>query len=129
MTRLDGSNRSQPVVVNIASMAGLYPMPELPSYSVSKAGVVMLTKSVGKFIKQTNVRVVGLCPAFADTQMGQSAAEQMRDAVNHLGGLITPEFVADGLVKVLTEDGNSGQVLILSKRGMAYHGQKPRAKM
>ncbi|CAK4127188.1 unnamed protein product [Aphanomyces euteiches] len=124
------SQRGQPVVANIASMAGLYPMYESPDYSASKAAVVSFTKAVGKFEKKTGVRVTALCPGFADTQMGQIASNMTPDVVKGLGGLITPDQVAQGLVRVLNDSDNSGEVLVVSNRGLRYHGRKaPAAKL
>ncbi|RHY29400.1 hypothetical protein DYB32_005156 [Aphanomyces invadans] len=123
------SSRGQPVVVNIASMAGLYPLNDTPDYSASKAAVVAFSKAVGSNVKKTNVRVVALCPAFADTQMGRAIQEVDASVVDRIGGLMPTEYVAEALMRALMESENSGQVLVVSKRGVEYHSRKPRAKL
>ncbi|RHY14968.1 hypothetical protein DYB30_004239 [Aphanomyces astaci] len=121
---------TQPVVVNIASMAGLYPLKDSPDYSGSKAAVVAFSRAVGMNVNKTNVRVVALCPGFADTQMGQAVLAHAPAVVRGIGGLMTPDFVASALVlRALAEQDNSGQVLVVSKRGVTYHGRKLPAKL
>ena len=44
-------------IVNIASIAGKEGNPNAAAYSASKAGVIGLTKSLGKELANTNVRV------------------------------------------------------------------------
>ncbi|ETV70318.1 hypothetical protein H257_14018 [Aphanomyces astaci] len=123
-------SRGQPVVVNIASMAGLYPLKDSPDYSGSKAAVVAFSRAVGMNVNKTNVRVVALCPGFADTQMGQAVLTHAPAVVRGIGGLMTPDFVASALVlRALAEQDNSGQVLVVSKRGVTYHGRKLPAKL
>jgi NAD(P)-dependent dehydrogenase (short-subunit alcohol dehydrogenase family) len=55
-------------VVNIASIAGLGPVPGYSAYAATKAGVVSLTASVNAETPR-RVRVHALCPDGADTAM------------------------------------------------------------
>jgi 2-dehydro-3-deoxy-L-rhamnonate dehydrogenase (NAD+) len=54
-------------IVNIASVAGKEGNPNAPAYSASKAGVIGLTKSVGKELAKTGVRVNCVTPAAVKT--------------------------------------------------------------
>ena len=56
-------------IVNIASVAGKEGNPNASAYSASKAGVIALTKSLGKELAQTGVRVTCITPAAVRTGM------------------------------------------------------------
>ena len=56
-------------IANIASIAGKEGNPNASAYSVSKAGVIGLTKSLGKEMASSNIRVNVLTPAVVRTEM------------------------------------------------------------
>jgi 2-dehydro-3-deoxy-L-rhamnonate dehydrogenase (NAD+) len=56
-------------VVNIASIAGKEGNPNASAYSASKAGVIGLTKSLGKELAKTEIRVNCVTPAAVQTSM------------------------------------------------------------
>ena len=56
-------------IVNIASIAGKEGNPNASAYSASKAGVVSLTKSLGKELAKTEIRVNCVTPAAVKTGM------------------------------------------------------------
>src|SRR5439155_5676055 len=57
------------LVVNLASIAGTTPVPELPIYAATKAAVISLTRSLNAALDADGVRAVALCPGFVDTPM------------------------------------------------------------
>jgi 3-oxoacyl-[acyl-carrier protein] reductase len=65
-------------IVNIASVAGKEGNPNLAPYSAAKAGVIALTKSLGKELAKTGIAVNCITPGTVDTPM----LEQL-----------TPEFI------------------------------------
>jgi len=68
-------------IVNIASVAGKEGNPNASAYSASKAGVIALTKSLGKELAKTDIRVNCVTPAAVQTpmfsQMSQSHIDFM----------------------------------------------------
>ena len=58
-------------IVNIASTAGLRPTRHRAAYGASKAGVVLLTRSVALDYARHRVRVNAVCPAFVETDLNR----------------------------------------------------------
>jgi 3-oxoacyl-[acyl-carrier protein] reductase len=59
-------------IVNLASVAGKEGNPGAPAYSSMKAGVIALTKSLGKELAKYNIGVNCVTPAVAKTTMAMS---------------------------------------------------------
>jgi 2-dehydro-3-deoxy-L-rhamnonate dehydrogenase (NAD+) len=72
-------------IVNIASIAGKEGNPNASHYSASKAGLIALTKSLGKELAATGVLVNAIAPAAARTgmflQMSQEHIDYMRSKI------------------------------------------------
>ena len=56
------------VIINIASVAGITPLPGMGIYCVSKAGVLMLTKVLAAELAPQNIRVNAIAPGFIKTR-------------------------------------------------------------
>src|SRR5580693_3658188 len=63
-------------IVNIASVAGKEGNPNASAYSASKAGVIGLTKSLGKELAKTGIRVNCITPAAVKTEIFDQMTEQ-----------------------------------------------------
>jgi 3-oxoacyl-[acyl-carrier protein] reductase len=72
-------------IVNVASIAGKEGNPNGAAYSASKAGVIALTKSLGKELVDVDVRVNCITPAMIETELLQQ---------------MTPEFIAYAKSKI-----------------------------
>ena len=65
-------------IVTVSSHAGKESQPKIASYSASKAGVIALTKSLGREYATTDVRVNCFAPGAIDTPMTQQLPEEVR---------------------------------------------------
>jgi NAD(P)-dependent dehydrogenase (short-subunit alcohol dehydrogenase family) len=66
-------------IVNIASIAGPLSSNTMPSYSVSKMGIVTFTKIVAKDLAPYNVNVNAICPGLLYTDMWKKIGEVIRE--------------------------------------------------
>ncbi|HWH41838.1 MAG TPA: SDR family NAD(P)-dependent oxidoreductase [Usitatibacter sp.] len=66
-------------IVNIASIAGKEGNPNAVAYSASKAGVISITKSLGKELAKTGIRVNCVTPAAVRTAIFEQMTQQHID--------------------------------------------------
>lgn len=66
-------------IVNIASVAGKEGNPNASAYSASKAGVIALTKSLGKELAQHDIAVNCITPAAARTRLFEQMTQEHID--------------------------------------------------
>ena len=59
-------------VINIASIAGLRPHPNMGVYSVTKAGVIMMTKILAVELAPDNIQVNAIAPGFVKTKFSSA---------------------------------------------------------
>ncbi|MCG2591218.1 SDR family oxidoreductase [Ramlibacter sp. XY19] len=94
-------------IVNIASVAGKDGNPNASAYSASKAAVIALTKSLGKELADTGVRVNCVTPAAVKTaifdQMSQQHIDFMLSKIP-MGRFGLPEEIAAMVGWLCTED-------------------------
>ena len=94
-------------IVNIASVAGKDGNPNASAYSASKAGVIALTKSLGKELADTGVRVNCVTPAAVKTAIfDQMTPEHIAFMLSKIpmGRFGTPEEVAAMVAWLCTEE-------------------------
>jgi len=72
-------------IINIATTAGITGVPRAPAYAASKAGVILLTKSLALEWARYNIRVNAIAPHYLETHLTE--------------GLRASEEVYSGLVK------------------------------
>lgn len=94
-------------VVNIASIAGKEGNPNAVAYSASKAGVIALTKSLGKELARAGVLVNCVTPAAAKTaifdQMTDTHIDYMLSRIP-MGRFVTVDEVASLVCWLASED-------------------------
>jgi 2-dehydro-3-deoxy-L-rhamnonate dehydrogenase (NAD+) len=94
-------------IVNLASVAGKDGNPNASAYSASKAGVIALTKSLGKELADTGVRVNCVTPAAVKTAMfDQMTPEHIQFMLSKIpmGRFGEPEEVAAMVTWLCTEE-------------------------
>ncbi len=94
-------------IVNIASVAGKDGNPNASAYSASKAAVIALTKSLGKELADSGVRVNCVTPAAVKTAIfDQMSPEHIAFMLSKIpmGRFGTPEEVAAMVAWLCTED-------------------------
>lgn len=113
------SNKCHPImkqrgggsVINISSVEGLKPSQNLGIYSVSKAALIMLTKSQAKEWGVDGIRSNAICPGLIKTKLssGLWQNEQVRQQFEHFlpaGRIALPDEMA-GLATFLASDASS----------------------
>ena len=94
-------------IVNIASIAGKEGNPTASHYSASKAGLIGLTKSLGKELAQKNIMVNCVTPAAARTEMFAQMAQKHIDYMLSkipMGRFVLPEEIAAMIAWLSSED-------------------------
>ncbi len=94
-------------IVNIASVAGKEGNPNAPAYSAAKAGLIGLTKSLGKELAGSGVLVNCVTPAAVETrifdQMTQTHIDMMKSKIP-LGRFGLPAEIAALVAWLCSED-------------------------
>jgi 3-oxoacyl-[acyl-carrier protein] reductase len=112
-------------IVTVASIAGKEGNPNASAYSASKAGVIALTKSLGKELATENIAVNCVTPAAAKTrifeQMTQAHIDYMLARIPR-GRFVTPDEVAALIAWVASEDNSftTGAVFDISGGRATY---------
>lgn len=98
-------------IINIASVEGLKPSTDIGLYSVSKAALVMLTKSQAKEWGRSGIRSNAICPGLIKTKLSAALWQQastLNAFTKHLPSqrMAVPDEMA-GLATFLASDASS----------------------
>lgn len=83
------------LIINNTSEVAILPVPLLPLYSASKAGLSVFTKSLRVQLKSTTFKVVEILTPGVDTDMPRK--------LNNTGKLITPDVFAANVIRSITK--------------------------
>jgi short-subunit dehydrogenase len=105
----DFRQRGQGHIVNVASQAGLTPMPFMGSYNATKAAVIAYSETMKLELAPFGVGVSVLCPAFVKTNLDKSLPkeqENMQAVVTKLveRGTVSAEQVAQATLRAVEEN-------------------------
>ena len=80
-------------IINIASIAGKQPFPGWGAYSVSKAGLIALSKTVALEERDRGIRVTAICPGAVDTELWDTLESNFDRKA-----MLTPQIVAQSVL-------------------------------
>lgn len=88
-------NQKRGTIINVASIAGVQPFPGWGAYSVSKAGLIALSKTLAAEERDQGIRVVTINPGAVNTPIWDSQTVQVE--LNR-SAMLTPEIVAQSIL-------------------------------
>ena len=97
-------------IINIASIGGLEAFPEFAAYSVSKAAVIQLTKTLAVDYGRHKIRANAICPGAIDTPGNEAFVENREQYLSLIASLTplrdigTPEDVAYAALYLASEE-------------------------
>ncbi len=111
---------SSPVIVNVSSVAGKSPAPLMGFYSISKAAVDHLTRTLARELGPNGVRVVGVAPGLVRTDFSQAlwASESILEEVlktHSIKRIGEPHEVAEAIAFLASEKSSyiNGSILYI----------------
>lgn len=91
-------DRNQGIIINIASIAAQQPFPGWGAYSVSKAGIVALSKTLAGEERANGIRVVTISPGAVNTPIWDTETVQ---ADFDRSKMLTPDVIADTILHAI----------------------------
>ena len=104
-------------IVNISSIWGIVGASCESVYSISKAGIDALTKSLAKELGPSNIRVNSIAPGFINTDMNKNISkEDICDIIEEipLQKIGNPEDIAKCVKWLLEDEYTTGQVISIN---------------
>lgn len=110
-------NNKSGCIINISSIWGLVGSSCESIYSISKAGLDAMTKSLAKELGPSNIRVNSIAPGFIDTKINSNlSAEDIENIKNEtpLQKLGTPSDIAKCLLWLVNDNFTTGQIISIN---------------
>ena len=113
-------------IINVPSVHGRQGGARLAALCASMHGLIGFTRALSEEYNEKGIRVNAVCPAHVDSSMTRNIAEDISQNTkysteeiltemqlqNHSGAFLHPEIVADVILRLASQEGNSitGQV-------------------
>jgi len=117
-------------IVNVASVAGIGPTPQLMAYAAAKAADISFTKSLAMELAEHNVNVNCVCPGVIYTLLWEKLAAQFTQLVPEARGMTPREYFDRFLVPRVSlkrgqtvEDIGHAVVFLVSEEARNITGQ------
>lgn len=107
-------NKKQGCVINISSIWGVTGASCEVHYSVAKAGLDGMTKSLAKELGPSNIRVNSIAPGIIDTNMNNHLSEKEKQEISEeipLGRIGYPQSIANCVKWLIEDDYTTGQII------------------
>lgn len=107
-------NRKSGLIINISSMWGLVGASCETIYSISKAGIDAMTKSLAKELGPSNIRVNSIAPGIIDTDMNSILDEHIKNELKDetpLGKIGKPIDIYRCVKWLMEDEFTTGQVI------------------
>lgn len=101
-------------IINISSIWGITGAACETHYSVAKAGVDAMTKSLAKELGPSNIRVNSIAPGIIDTDMNKYLSDEELANIEEeipLGKIGSPETIAKCVKWLIEDDYTTGQII------------------
>ncbi|HKJ66723.1 MAG TPA: SDR family oxidoreductase [bacterium] len=93
-------NQQRGFIFNMASFAGTKGLPRSGAYGSSKAGVIRLSETLQRELKEDNIKVTAICPGYVYTEMTESTGVPQTE-------MIQPEDIPETMMYVMRLSGAS----------------------
>ncbi len=115
------AERRNGVIINMSSQVGITPGTGAGAYSISKAGIIMLTRQLALELGQLNIRVNALAPGVVKTSFNENIwkdpkiAEHLSTTIP-LGRMAEPEDIAGAALFLASDDSRyiTGDILTVN---------------
>lgn len=126
MLRPVSDNARTPSIVNIASQAGITPIPMMASYNASKAAVVSFSETMHLELAREGIHVSVACPSFFNTNLDKSLRSNQPGADKLVKKMLTRSDIdADQVADIIFQGAEKQQFMIIThKQGRAAHRLK-----
>jgi len=65
--------RKSGAIINVASLAGLFPIPYMAEYAATKAFIISFSEAIAEEVRPSGVYIQACCPGYTDTDFHQTA--------------------------------------------------------